>query len=344
MEDMGVAVTNSGRRKRRKSRKTSGLMETRAILFAVLCASTLYKLKEGHRKGILRNLLFLFRASAIVKKHEGKIVKELGDGLFAVFRRPEKAIVAACDLVQLKPVVQKGSTVKIDCKVSVTYGEIERITIHGRCDYLGIAIDRCARVNSICRAKQVLVDANFEEIVGTHLLDQQIILSEPETSTCKEFNALSIREAYRIGVDPIGIQILNHPVWASKPLICETCGQVITFDQMKAGLAIFTFDSESQSKVETAKDFHWCHKGKCDKSAGDDGWRDFQELIIPELYLDLLLTIINCINEGTYRFSKKAKDKFFQMVYSIYPYVFRMSSAEESDEFQRTRALLDSGL
>lgn len=144
------------------------------LLFVDLCGSTQYKqtiITQRHPDltWIFRQLIFLQRVAALVKKYGGIIVKTIGDELFAYFEattNPEVVLKCAIDIVQgFENLKAYRGNAKIEVKASIDVG----LTYNGSIvdsvayDPIGTAVDRCARLNSIAKKNEIVFSEDFME-------------------------------------------------------------------------------------------------------------------------------------------------------------------------------------
>jgi len=148
------------------------------ILFVDLCGSTEYKrnciaTKQPDLTWILRQLIFLQRAAEIIRKHNGTVVKTIGDEILAVFAAamdPSDVLKCAIEVIQgfenLKAF--KGAS-KIEVRASIDFG----LTYNGSIvdsvafDPIGLPVDRCARLNSIAKKNEILFSKDFFSVVSS---------------------------------------------------------------------------------------------------------------------------------------------------------------------------------
>jgi class 3 adenylate cyclase len=95
----------------------------------------------------------------IVKKHEGAIVKTIGDAIMAVFTKPETALRAAHDLHSQvdKYVRDKGHGTGVQLKVGLHAGPCIAVTLNERLDYFGTTVNLAARVQNMSEGGDILV-------------------------------------------------------------------------------------------------------------------------------------------------------------------------------------------
>jgi len=93
-----------------------------------------------------------------VKDHDGKVVKRLGDGVMAVFTRPQDAVDAAHDAqARLREVEKDGY--RPSMRAGVHYGRPRKLGG----DYLGVDVNVAARVADAADGGQVLVSEPARE-------------------------------------------------------------------------------------------------------------------------------------------------------------------------------------
>jgi len=142
------------------------------VFFVDLCGSTEYKqncidLKQPDLTWMFRQLIFLQRAAEIITKHEGVVVKTIGDEIFAFFYAttyPESVLKCAIEIIQgyenLK--AYKGPS-KIEVKASIDFGSTYNGSIVDSVKFnpIGLPVDRCARLNSLANKNEILFSQDF---------------------------------------------------------------------------------------------------------------------------------------------------------------------------------------
>ena len=148
---------------------------TLTIAFFDLADSTRMKLDKGHNVGKRASLLHNQICFTITNRHEGKIIKDLGDGCLLTFDDPLNAINAA---LEIRTLIDK--TGEISTKAGLTHGYVEEIEINGTIDLIGSTVDRCARIESMALPGQILIDYSLLRNVESFLRDDpNIIISPP---------------------------------------------------------------------------------------------------------------------------------------------------------------------
>ena len=148
------------------------------LLFIDLCGSTEYKQhciisKQPDLIWIFRQLIFLERSAKIIKKYDGKVVKTIGDEVFAYFEvstEPEYVLKCAIEIIQSFDNLKAFNGIsKIEAKASIDFG----LTYNGSIvdsvsfDPIGLPVDRCARLNSIAVNNQIIFSEVFFDLANT---------------------------------------------------------------------------------------------------------------------------------------------------------------------------------
>jgi hypothetical protein len=97
----------------------------------------------------------------------GRIVKELGDGVLASFASPVDACRAAVTIREWQ-----GRVSAYPSKAGIAVGQVEELDIDGRLDLLGDAVDRSSRIQGLAQPGQILIDRDVRDLVQTHLKDE----------------------------------------------------------------------------------------------------------------------------------------------------------------------------
>jgi class 3 adenylate cyclase len=164
-----------------------------AIAFFDLVGSTQRKIKEGHRSGTIAALQHNAVCGRVGGKFSGTVVKSLGDGSLMTFPSSRDAVLAALNVTS-----GLGDFTDLQTKTGLTVGSLERLQVLDLPDIAGAAVDRCARLQAIARAGEIVVDEPFFQSVATHLSDfAGIVVSKWEPATLKGIGDVRIR---RIGL------------------------------------------------------------------------------------------------------------------------------------------------
>lgn len=150
--------------------------ETLAIAFFDLVGSTARKLSEGHLAGVLAARTHNDTCRAVVERLGGEVIKELGDGVLAVFSDPLQAVLAA---VNARAAL--ALTDGLQTKIGLTLGRVERVRLGEVDDVLGAAVDRCTRLQSAAGPNQIVLDSPLVDAVRSYIGDyRDLQLAGPE--------------------------------------------------------------------------------------------------------------------------------------------------------------------
>lgn len=98
----------------------------------------------------------------IVRRHEGSIVKTVGDGIHAVFRQPEDALRAALDMQQSIPGFnQRNDVDNLSIRIGLHCGSSIAVTLNQRLDYYGETVNLSARLEGQGNAGDIIMSASF---------------------------------------------------------------------------------------------------------------------------------------------------------------------------------------
>ena len=87
---------------------------------------------------------------AIVRRHDGALVKTIGDAIMAAFATPADALAAALDIQRdlgsFKEQGQVGAERPLIIKLGLHEGPCIAVTLNGRLDYFGSSVNMAARL------------------------------------------------------------------------------------------------------------------------------------------------------------------------------------------------------
>lgn len=110
----------------------------------------------------------------IITANEGKVIKELGDAVLAIFPSTATACKAGFDIIHNLRKCGKG----ICTKVVVTAGDIERIKTRCEPDIYGTPVNLCNRMSKYASADSVLIEES-------RLYEVQWLKGDPKINFCK---------------------------------------------------------------------------------------------------------------------------------------------------------------
>ena len=123
--------------------------------------------------------IFLNFMARIVLKHNGEVIKNIGDALMFRFENVDtsdpkilKNILECCLAMieahnKLKEELNAAGMPELDYKISLTYGSVKvaQSTTSNISDIFGPTVNRCFKINSLCPKNSVVVGENMYKIV-----------------------------------------------------------------------------------------------------------------------------------------------------------------------------------
>ena len=123
--------------------------------------------------------IFLNFMAKIVHKHNGEVVKNIGDALMFRFSNVDpndaevmKNILECCLSMidshdELEKQLQAENMPELDYKISATYGSVKvaKSTPSNTADIFGPTVNRCFKINSLCPTNGLVVGINLYEIL-----------------------------------------------------------------------------------------------------------------------------------------------------------------------------------
>ncbi len=137
------------------------------VVFADIVGSTgLFEQMGDANASLLMNSLTGLLGK-VFEQHQGRVVKLLGDGVFAVFPDAGSAVTACVTLqarFQTDPVIPTGGTNPIQMQMGVESGEV--VEIDGDC--FGDAVNSASRLADLAGADQILTTQHvWDELLAT---------------------------------------------------------------------------------------------------------------------------------------------------------------------------------
>lgn len=223
---------------------------------------------------------FYTEVSDLIDRCGGATIKFVGDEVLAIVKEEGGSLVENCNqLIASIPklhtalskqfAVHLGQAYKAKVKTAIDYGNVYEITgasapFNGHSDYLGIPVDRCARIGKLAREYAVLMSGDFVERCKN--LDAQLPWNVVQLG-CRAFRGLRepttvyqvmpLDSQRLIALDDRTIQGSEEREYGDyewmRKVICEFQGKIIQYQlsaskhskQMKA-----TFANRDQASVE----------------------------------------------------------------------------------------------
>ena len=131
---------------------------------------------------------FAFLA-AIVRRHEGAIVKTIGDAIMAAFTVPAHALAAALEIQgEVAAFNEDHADSPIAIKLGLHLGPCIAVTLNERLDYFGTTVNLAARLQGQSRGGDIVISADMaaEPEVAARLGDHKV---RDEEAALKGFDA-----------------------------------------------------------------------------------------------------------------------------------------------------------
>jgi class 3 adenylate cyclase len=98
----------------------------------------------------------------IVRRHRGNIVKTVGDGIHAAFLTPDDALRAAIDMQLAMPDFNRRfEALDVSIRIGLHAGRSIAVTLNGRLDYYGEAVNFAARLEGQGEAGEITMSREF---------------------------------------------------------------------------------------------------------------------------------------------------------------------------------------
>jgi class 3 adenylate cyclase len=160
-----------------------------ALMFTDLRGSTaLYEaVGDAAAYGLVRDHFSLL--AGIVRRHDGAVVKTIGDAVMAAFHLPEDALAAALDIQREVASLNDGDGEgPIVIKLGLHSGPCIAVTLNDRLDYFGTMVNLAARLQGESVGGDIVLSSAFAEDVAVAERLRDITISS-ETVNLKGFDA-----------------------------------------------------------------------------------------------------------------------------------------------------------
>ena len=149
------------------------------VLFVDLQGSTHYKITHTFFESLRKVMTHNSVVSDIIKKNRGTVIKWLGDGIMAKF--PEKNILSSMKVsVEIQRFFSeynkdKSKDDQINTKIGMSVGRCLEISGVGNSnsDLMGIPVDTSARIQSLAKPKQILIDNELRKKISVISKDEK---------------------------------------------------------------------------------------------------------------------------------------------------------------------------
>ena len=135
-------------------------ISTITFMFSDLAGSTALFERVGDAKAyqLVREHFALL--ARVVREHNGTIVKTIGDGIHAAFNTPDDAFEAAV-AAQRSVMKPSDGEVELAIRIGLHNGSSISVTLNGRIDYYGSAVNLAARLEGQGNGGQITMSAAF---------------------------------------------------------------------------------------------------------------------------------------------------------------------------------------
>jgi class 3 adenylate cyclase len=130
-----------------------------SIIFTDVVGSTAYYEKVGDAKAFDEVRRHFTEVFEVVKKHDGKIVKTIGDAVMASFPNLDNSLLASEEIQ--KNFNGKREDLNLRLRISIHKGIVIAVHLETGIDYFGSAINKCAKIQGLAGAGQI---AMVEEV------------------------------------------------------------------------------------------------------------------------------------------------------------------------------------
>lgn len=127
--------------------------------------------------------------AAIVRRHDGAVVKTIGDAVMAAFHLPADALAAALDIQRQVASLNDGDGEgPIIIKLGLHTGPCIAVTLNNRLDYFGTMVNLAARLQGESRGGDIVLSPAFAEDAGVAEILRDLSPSR-ETANLRGFDA-----------------------------------------------------------------------------------------------------------------------------------------------------------
>lgn len=152
-------------------------LENLVFLFTDVVGSTaMYeRIGDGPAFALIRRHFDLL--SEIYQRHEGALVKTIGDAIMCVFRRGDQALNAAVEMAREVPLrceVEPGAPLHL--RIGLHRGPCIAMTANDRIDYFGTTVNTAARIQGVAGADEIALSPTLLQQPDVHALVRSLRL------------------------------------------------------------------------------------------------------------------------------------------------------------------------
>jgi class 3 adenylate cyclase len=136
-------------------------IERVALLFSDLRGSTALYERVGDAAAYQRVRQHFEYLQGVVRRHDGAVVKTIGDAVMAVFADPARGVAAALAMQDHVGQLNAGSDAPLVLKLGIHAGACIAVTLNDRLDYFGRTVNMAARLQGASRGGDVVLSAEL---------------------------------------------------------------------------------------------------------------------------------------------------------------------------------------
>jgi class 3 adenylate cyclase len=147
------------------------------ILFTDLVGSTRFYDQEGDAAAFAEVRKHFLKTYEGVLKHDGAIVKTIGDAVMASFIKPSDALKAAVEMQEYFNGNNPDS--KLRLRITLHTGSCLAVNLDSKIDYFGNTVNLTAKIQAVVNAGEIgFTEAVFNDKEAAGLLQQKGLVSE----------------------------------------------------------------------------------------------------------------------------------------------------------------------
>jgi class 3 adenylate cyclase len=167
------------------------------ILFTDLVGSTKFYDQEGDAAAFAEVRKHFQKTYEGVLKHDGAIVKTIGDAVMASFNKPMDALKAAIEMQEYFNGANPDTRLRL--RITLHSGSCLAVNLDSKIDYFGNAVNLTAKIQSVVNAGQIgFTEIVFHDKEAAGLLQQKGLVSEELKFEQKWSNR--VMPVYRVSV------------------------------------------------------------------------------------------------------------------------------------------------
>ena len=138
-----------------------------ALLFTDLKGSTALYDRIGDLNAFALVQQHFDRLQEVTVRHNGAIIKTIGDAVMAAFLKPADAVQAALEMrSEIASFNERQPDKALILKIGVHKGAAIAVTLNDRLDYFGQTVNIAARVQNLADADEIFVSQDVYEAKG----------------------------------------------------------------------------------------------------------------------------------------------------------------------------------